>query len=135
MEPAVVLHHEDPDKRSQEDTEIRLPFDQIQALVNQNRQLRDSLAHLTESSGNSKISKHSIRPNPEASPVALQVFDMPELHEMILLEFHAAELLPLMQVNRQFHNAIQSSVNIRRHMGLAPNLTANLYSPVDMSLP
>ena len=60
---------------------------------------------------------------------AQEVFDIPELLEMILLQLHPRWVLAAQQVNKSFDALIITSSKIQEHLGLRPHHASAFASP------
>lgn len=66
-----------------------------------------------------------------ATGLAQQVFDVPELLEMILVNLSIEELLAAQFINRQFRDAVNSSTKLQRKLSLLPHTSKDFYAPFE----
>lgn len=68
---------------------------------------------------------------PHASKLAQTVFDVPELLEMFLACLTMDELLAAQLINRQFRDALDSSIKLQRKLSLLPHSSPDFFAPFD----
>lgn len=64
---------------------------------------------------------------PQARHLAQKVFDIPELLEMIILSLRFKDKLKVQRLNKQWHAAVNNSINVQRSLSLRPDTSSGFF--------
>ncbi|KAK5127048.1 hypothetical protein LTR85_008407 [Meristemomyces frigidus] len=99
-----------------------LPTEQIDTLLNQLQDQADGIkAYLTESLGQVFAAGAATE---ESTAKAQEVFNSPELLEMIMMQLHPRHILVAQRVNKTFEALISTSPKVQQYLGLRADATS-----------